>query len=114
MTDLCCFWTGSNTLPPRHQDIKLLLLKFDDGASDLPLSETCFLTMTIPSKYKTYDEFKKHMDIDLYFKINGKSYRYTLLLLIFCFFITFLVEELLLVYGHLSTKHLSIFIRFFT
>ena len=65
MTDLCCFWTGSNTLPPRHQDIKQLLLKFDDGASDLPLSETCFLTMTIPSKYNTYDEFKKHMDIAL-------------------------------------------------
>ena len=74
MTDLCCFWTGSNTLPPRHQDIKQLLLKFDNGASDLPLSETYFLTMTIPSKYNTYHEFKKHMDIALKYGSSGFSF----------------------------------------
>ena len=62
------------TLFLQHQDIKQLLLKFDDGASDLPLSETCFLTMTIPSKYNTYDEFKKHMDIALKYGSSGFSF----------------------------------------
>lgn len=73
MTDLCCFCTGSNILPPRRGDVKPLLVKFD-GAIDLPLSETCILTMTIPSKHKAYCEFKKYFDIALKYGSSGFTF----------------------------------------
>ena len=66
LTDLCCFWTVTNTLPPRSSSLQV---KFDDGDGKLPHAETCFYTFyTLPTTHQTYEMFKKYMDIAL---LNG-------------------------------------------
>ena len=52
MTDLCCFWTATNNLPPRSST---LLVKFDEGKSLLPFAETCFYALTLPTIHQTYE-----------------------------------------------------------
>ena len=65
LTDLCCFWTATNILPPRSCSLQI---KFDDGTGKLPYAETCFYIITIPTTHETYEMFKKYMDIAL---LNG-------------------------------------------
>ena len=62
MVDLVNFWTGASTLPTGNDS---LLAKFDAGSSTLPLAETCFRTIVLPTKHSTHDEFRKNMDIAL-------------------------------------------------
>ena len=62
MTDLCCFWTATNNLPPRKC---ILQVKFQDDKSALPISETCFLSICLPTVHQSYQEFKRNMDIAL-------------------------------------------------
>ena len=62
LTDMCCFWTATNILSPRNC---LLQVKFDDGTGKLPYTETCFYSLTLPTMHKTYEMFKKYMDIAL-------------------------------------------------
>ena len=62
MVDLVNFWTGASTLPTGNDS---LLVKFDAGSSTLPLAETCFRTIVLPTKHSTHDEFRKNMDIAL-------------------------------------------------
>ena len=56
MVDLVNFWTGASTLPTGNDS---LLVKFDAGSSTLPLAETCFRTIVLPTEHSTYDEFRK-------------------------------------------------------
>lgn len=51
-----------------------MLVKFDGGANDLPLAETCFLSITIPAKHETYNAFKRSMDIALKYGSKGFSF----------------------------------------
>ncbi|CAB3999587.1 PREDICTED: uncharacterized protein LOC107356592 [Paramuricea clavata] len=60
LTDMCCFWTATNILPPRSCSLQV---KFDYGTGKLPYAETCFYSLTLPTMHKTYEMFKKYMDI---------------------------------------------------
>ena len=62
LTDMCCFWTAMNTLPPRSCTLQV---KFDDGDNTLPTAETCFSSITLPTVHTSYDDFRKHMDTAL-------------------------------------------------
>ncbi|CAB4031643.1 G2 M phase-specific E3 ubiquitin- ligase-like [Paramuricea clavata] len=62
LTDLCCFWTATNTLPPRSST---LLVKFNDDQSELPTAETCFNSLTLPTIHTSYDNFRRSMDTAL-------------------------------------------------
>lgn len=68
--DLCSFWTGANILPTRSTD---LLVKFDDSI-DLPLAETCFLSITIPTKHQSFEVFKRFFDIAVKYGSKGFSF----------------------------------------
>jgi len=39
-----------------------MLVKFD-ASIELPISETCFLSITIPTKHKSFEDFQKYFDI---------------------------------------------------
>ena len=54
MVDLVNFWTGASALPTGNDS---LVVKFDVGSSTLPLAETCFKTIVLPTEHSTYDEF---------------------------------------------------------
>ena len=62
MTDLCCFWTAMNNLPPRNDTLQV---KFQEDNSPLPVAETCFFAISLPTVHESYDDFKKFMDIAL-------------------------------------------------
>ena len=62
MTDLCCFWTATNSLPPRGGSLKV---KFQEGEGVLPIAETCFLCMSLPTVHESYEKFKQCMDAAL-------------------------------------------------
>ena len=79
MLDLISFWTGGSTL---QSGIDSLLVKFDGGANLLPLSETCFRTIVLPTKHTTYDDFKKHMDIACKFGSTGFSFTWLSIIII--------------------------------
>jgi len=72
MVDLLNFWTAASNLPTGKDSA--LLVKFDDGSNVLPLAETCFRTIVLPTKYTTYEEFRKNMDIALQFGSKGFSF----------------------------------------
>ena len=71
MEHLVNVWTGASTLPTGNDS---LLVKFDAGSSTLPLAETCFRTIVIPTEHSTYDEFRNNMDIALKFGTKGFSF----------------------------------------
>ena len=62
MTDLCCFWTAMNNLPPRNGTLQV---KFKEDKDTLPIAETCFFTISLPTVHELYADFKKFMDIAL-------------------------------------------------
>ena len=68
MTDLCCFWTVMNNLPPRNGALQV---KFQEGDSPLPIAETCFYTLCLPTVHESYNDFKKFMDIALTYDSLG-------------------------------------------
>ena len=46
ISDLCCFWTGWDYLPPRSE---MLSVKFNtDPERMLPTAEACFMTLVLP------------------------------------------------------------------
>ena len=61
-TDLCCFWTATNHLPPREGS---LLVKFDNTQNEFPFAETCFHTIMLPTVHQSFEIFEKYMDIAL-------------------------------------------------
>lgn len=71
MLDLVNFWTAGNTI---NQSKDKLLVKFDEGTNSMPLSETCFNTIVLPTKNKEYEDFKKNMDIALKYGSKGFSF----------------------------------------
>lgn len=71
MGDLLSFWTGATTIPTGKDS---LLVKFDAGSNTLPLAETCFRTIVLPTEHTTYDEFRKNIDIALKFGSKGFSF----------------------------------------
>lgn len=71
LVDLCRFWTGSNTLPERSSQMQV---KFDENI-ELPIAETCFLSMTIPTKHQSFEEFQKFFDIAV--KHGGQGFSFT-------------------------------------
>ena len=69
MTDLCCFWTACNCLPPRSSSLQV---KFQDqGGNLLPLAETCFCSLSLPTAHKSYEDFSKYMNIALNYGSMG-------------------------------------------
>ena len=68
LTDLSCFWTASNQLPSRGGTIQV---KFNDGDSKLPLAETCFSIITLPTVHKSFEDFCKSMDTALLYGSMG-------------------------------------------
>ena len=52
---------------------KEFLVKFDSQI-ELPVVEVCFLTLTLPSKHKAFEDFAKHMDIALKFGSKGFTF----------------------------------------
>ena len=71
MTDLLSFWSGAPVLALSDGDLQA---KFDGGAHDLPLSETCYGTIILPTKHASYEKFKVNMDIALKFGSKGFSF----------------------------------------
>lgn len=49
-------------------------MKFDGGSNSLPLSETCFQSVILPTKYREYADFKKNMDIALRYGLKGFTF----------------------------------------
>lgn len=66
-----CFWTAVGTLVTKDGPLKVT---FDDGALVLPLSETCFRKIILPTKHETYELFKAKMDIALKYGSKGFSF----------------------------------------
>ena len=56
LLDLINFWIAGSTI---NQGKDQLVVKFDEGTNSMPLSETCFKTIVLPTMYKEYDKFKK-------------------------------------------------------
>ncbi|XP_015768058.1 PREDICTED: uncharacterized protein LOC107346752 [Acropora digitifera] len=71
LSDLLCFWTAVGTLVTKDGPLKVT---FDDGALVLPLSETCFRKIILPTKHETYELFKAKMDIALKYGSKGFSF----------------------------------------
>ncbi len=59
---------ATNTLPPRSST---LLVKFDDGSSELPTAETCFNNLTLPTVHTSDNDFKRDMDTALRYGSMG-------------------------------------------
>ncbi|XP_074629317.1 uncharacterized protein LOC141886915 [Acropora palmata] len=59
---LLTFWTGESAFKASSGH---LLIKFDEAENNLPMSETCFRSITLPTKHEQYMEFKRNMDIAL-------------------------------------------------
>ena len=72
LLDLCSFWTAGNTLPSAAMG--KMMVKFDEGAKKLPMSETCFLTIILPTQHKEYQEFRKNMDVALKYGSKGFTF----------------------------------------
>lgn len=68
LVDLVCFWTAGTTIPCNAEPF---MVKFDGGANSLPLSETCFKTIILPTRHADYQSFKKNIDIALKFGSRG-------------------------------------------
>ncbi len=73
LVDLCCFWTGANTLPSAFAHEKMVV-KFDGGANKLPMSEACFLNIILPTQHKEYEEFRNNLDIALKYRSKGFTF----------------------------------------
>jgi hypothetical protein len=67
LIDLVSFWTASNNVGYERE---LLLVKFNADCK-LPMSETCFKGLVLPSKHTTYEDFRKSMDTALNYGSKG-------------------------------------------
>ncbi|CAB4007014.1 E3 ubiquitin- ligase UPL2-like [Paramuricea clavata] len=68
LVDLIHFWTACNCLQHKARS---LLVKFDGNNIVLPLSETCFKTIVLPTKHSSFESFKNSMDMALKFGAHG-------------------------------------------
>ena len=50
------------------------LIKFEKGENNLLMSETCFRSITLPTKHEQYMEFKRNMDIALTYGASGFAF----------------------------------------
>lgn len=57
---ILCFFTGADSIPPLG--MKEATLNFNPD-SVLPTASTCAIELTLPTRHKTYEEFKKYADI---------------------------------------------------
>ena len=71
MIDLISFWTGGTTIPSNHASMRI---KFDGGANEMPLSETCFRNIILPTRHATYGIFRAKMDTALKYGSKGFSF----------------------------------------
>ena len=61
LTDLCCVWMATNALPLRSSTME----------SALPTAETCFKSITLPTRHTSYNDFQWNMDIALRYGSMG-------------------------------------------
>ena len=48
------------------------MVKFNDSTeSRLPLAETCFMGIVLPTRYNNYEDFKHNMDIAISYGSKG-------------------------------------------
>lgn len=71
LMEWCSFWTGINKLPSSTNN-ESMLVKFDANI-ELPIVETCFNSMTIPSKFHTFEDFAKKMDVAIKYGSKGST-----------------------------------------
>ena len=60
------FFTGADCIPPLKY--RSAFLHFNPN-NHYPTASTCAIQLTLPTKYESYDEFKKQMDVA--FWMNG-------------------------------------------
>lgn len=53
-------FTGADSIPPLGLDDASL--NFNESNS-YPTASTCALELTLPTKHRSYDEFKQHLDV---------------------------------------------------
>jgi hypothetical protein len=70
LKDLISFWTGVDVLPT---DNRRLVVKFATDERPMPFSRTCFNTITLPTVYSDYAQFKENMDTALKYGYKGFS-----------------------------------------
>ena len=54
------FFTGADSIPPLGY--KSAILHFNPN-NHYPTASTCAIQLTLPTKYQSYQEFKKQMDV---------------------------------------------------
>ncbi|CAB3991436.1 PREDICTED: uncharacterized protein LOC107346752 [Paramuricea clavata] len=67
LVDLVSFWTAGSTIGYNDE---LLMVKFNADCK-LPMAETCFMGIVLPTRHTSYDDFRKHMDIALRYGSKG-------------------------------------------
>ena len=67
---LLTFWTGESAFKESSGH----LIKFDKAENKLPMSETCFQSVTLPTKHEQYMEFKQNKDIALKYGSSGFAF----------------------------------------
>lgn len=70
LTELLKFWTGVGQMPDINEDLELSFPSADEDIS-LPVANTCFNKMVIPTRYNEYKEFVSKMDISLLYGCEG-------------------------------------------
>jgi hypothetical protein len=72
LSDLLWFWTASQGMPGINDEI-LLVFPSEAESFALPIANTCFNQLTIPTRYDTYKEFVTKMDVALKYGAKGFS-----------------------------------------
>lgn len=57
-------------MPPKPN---VILVKFD-GSCTLPMAETCFMALTVPTKHVEFSEFKRFFSTALKYGAKGFSF----------------------------------------
>lgn len=72
VSDLLSFWTSYQKIAAAHQGLTLL---FPDNKANfpLPVANTCFNQLTIPTQYESFADFATKMDIALKYGSKGFS-----------------------------------------
>lgn len=59
-------------LPPRSE---MLNVTFDkEGNMVLPMAECCFLSLVLPVKHATFEDFTRNMDLALKYGLHGFTF----------------------------------------
>lgn len=60
--DLLQFWTGWPSLPLMSEKLPVTFLP-KETSKELPVADTCFKTLSVPTIHNHYDAFQSKMDV---------------------------------------------------